>query len=497
MRMLKKFFLISKTILRINKRKAQTVVVRNAFFLLVGLIVVSFSLFALGSIIAPSAMAITNSAALGGNARDFAAIIQSFFVNASMLASALYIFSCFFSSRGDEIERMLSNYGVSRSLRNLCFWSGKVGFLFATSLVLCSVLVFPGIFLSDLTLNFKITTVVFISIQAAFVLIFIMSLDIALATLLKTIRIPGQKGLKILLLFIIVGSCFWRYFQEISNAGVTTSLLLQLPQLMSFPLLAMYPAVGISPFNAGLSLLILVLSAVVSTIMLKIEDPRLPDARSFAPLKRMRFWPGAWSISTKVIKEMVRNKECMSSYLFMLLTCIACKFLNPEIFNNDLFALSVAFPAVNFLYATSHENKVRHLYMIRRLSPIGVFFANALAPLIIAAFQAISLCLFFPTSVITLAADSIIASFAFTGGGFYLLGILFPIDEEHPFSSSLIIALLVLALMPILIILFQFASYINMEIAVIQVLAGALGLFCFLPAYMVYKKKIRLQGEQQ
>lgn len=474
--MLKKYFLINSLFSLIAYRKVRHAVRGRLFYAVLGSLVGIFALIALSIIVTPTVQAVISGAALGGSAVDFSAIVGSFFTNATIESALVYVLWSFFANRDDGPEQMLAIWRVARWTRNMIFRTNAILLLLALSLCLFCALLLPGIVLSVLVPELKLSMVVCISLQMLLTLTCVSVIDSGLGILLDIINVPFARGARLSGLIVLLGLYFIGYFTGSQSPGDPQSAIYCPTLLSSYFLLASIADSGVTALQVALSIVAYFLAFFLLFVLCRVERPLSSSVRSWRLLKGIGFAKGSWSMVSKALKELVRNKDRTANLSCMLLILLVLRFAYPVAFESGPLVLAVAFPAVNFLYAASRECDMRHIYAIRSLRVSRVVGCRALASTAITALEILVMSLFFPLGTVVESAGSLGAGIVFAGGGFYLLGVLFPIDTEHPFSTPAIIALLVVGLMPLMVVLFQFADAIGIDASVVCTMLAAVGI---------------------
>lgn len=486
MQILKKYCLIDGMLLLLAWRKVCNAVRSKLFYVILALVLLTAILTAVSSILTPTTSSLLSNAALMQDNESFGLLLSSFYSNASILTSLIYVFWGFFNTRDTNNEDMLALYGLSQHGRNLIHKLNTALFIAILSCLFYFLLVLPGLITSALVAELKIFIAASLILQIVFITLVISSIDAIVCIILSHIKAPLINALRLLLLVAGCASYIASYFMQLSTAsGISSDIFLPL-SLSSMVALACIPGTGVEATQALIALGVFLGIAAFFYVISRFDSPLASQKHNLRFLSFLKFSRGISSLYTKTIKELMRNKEHFGNFCCILLILLALKLFYPSAFEIDALTLLTALPATNVLYLACNDYTFSWLYKVRGVAGVQVALRSLLASLCIIFLESLILTLFFSPEKIAASLMSIFAGGVFGVGWFYLLGVLFPVDKNHPFSTPLIIALLVIVMIPITLLIMQFAATVGLDMhfialiyATFGVLAATIGIYCF------------------
>ncbi|MDR0788746.1 MAG: hypothetical protein LBN03_00935 [Bifidobacteriaceae bacterium] len=480
-----KLFLASKLVIILNYRDLKKFIKSNLFYLsiaaIIGLMFLSLSSLVITKTLSPI-LQFSFSSDINENKY---VLLKSFGVSISILSSISFLVKKLICGNFSKHTKMLKMYGVSNLKISIISRCGTIVIIDLILSILILILFFPSIYTLDVDFKFKLLFVFSLLLQSIFFLIFLDLVDRIIIGFLIKIQAPFITVFSKIFFIVIFASMFYCIFKYkiIENHIFNPSFLISS---------IIFPSVdNVSKMYAGEIISFLFLAIIILlSILLNFIDLSFEECFTLPViLKKLPFINGDFCMLTKTIKETFRNAEFISNYIITTLLILILYIFKPSLYTNGIFIYMILFPVSTFLYSFSYENSVHFLYITRKINTIKIFITSTLSSFLISTISIVILLQLFVYSNFNINYYELIIDGFLCGSIFILLGVVFPINKYNAKSSTIMVILLILLIIPIGIVYSQLLTYFELSSNVIFLIKLICSIILLLSGFLSFKQK--------
>ncbi|GKU24085.1 hypothetical protein CFOLD11_09110 [Clostridium folliculivorans] len=468
--MFREFFIVSNFVNKLLFRNIKKIYDKYKFYTLVFSLIFIILLLLFSVVLKDSVSGLFSAYVTGGSTTNIFSLMKAVGINTSIIISIFYFLLKMLSPEEDNVEKMLSNYGVSYWIRNLSINLSKYTWIIiGCDLILLS-LYYPAVLESLLTTGFKITFLVYIVIQTIF---YIICLDIVYNFSTYVFYKIGISYYRQITNYLLVGISIYIFSKIFGNANHIYSIDFDYNiTYFCSPIFLLFSAelrnvVEINSITYICMLFSICIIFILSNLV-KIKDKNCKRASRLS--NKIPFLLNEKAIITKEIIEYFRNSDNISSFVCSILILIVLKQVVHYSFDSMYVAEAIlAIPTVSLFYSFGNEPSMKYIYKAVLKDSYKMLIYKYIAGLVLVFLQCFIISLFFRSDMILSNIDIIILCTLVSTSVFSFLGTVFPYSRKSTFGSTAVICAIILFLIPLVMISIYYVQLYTISITLVKI----------------------------